>query len=90
MSSKASSSNNISKIIGKGTLFLDATIAKRNSVGINSWWKVVIAIYNPGRVNVINKAISLIPFKKSENWYFKFISSGDVRKSISTAGAMSA
>ena len=37
-----------------------------------------------------NNAKSLIPLSKSENWYFKFISSGDVKKSIKTAGATKA
>ena len=31
----------ISKIIEKGTDALEATIANNNSVGINSWWKLV-------------------------------------------------
>ena len=36
INSRAISSVKISKIIGKGTLFLDATIANKNSVGMSS------------------------------------------------------
>ncbi len=36
ISSRDTSIINISKITGKGTLFLEAIIAKRNSVGISS------------------------------------------------------
>lgn len=37
ISSKETSIISNSKIIGKGTLALDATIANNNSVGISSW-----------------------------------------------------
>ena len=43
ISSNETSIIKISKITGNGTLALDATIANKSSVGINSWWKVVIA-----------------------------------------------
>ena len=42
ISSKDKSIIIISKIIGNGTELLVATIANNNSVGIISWWKVVI------------------------------------------------
>ena len=87
ISSNDISSVKISNIIGKGTLLLEATIANKNSVGIKSWWNVVIAIYKPGSKSVTKKPKSLIALSKSENWYLIFISSGDVKKSISTAGA---
>lgn len=77
----------ISNIIGNGTLLLEATIANNNSVGINSWWKVVIATYNPGRSSVIKSATSLIVFSKFASWYLRFLSSADVKKSTRTAGA---
>ena len=46
---------------------LDATIAKSNSVGINSWWKLVIATYNPGKSKVIKRAPILMIFNRFAN-----------------------
>lgn len=82
--------SNISNITGKGTLLLDATIANNNSVGISSWWKVVIATYNPGSNRVMKSASILTILSKFANWYLRFLSSAEVKKSINTAGVTSA
>lgn len=79
-----------SNITGNGTLRLEATIANRSSVGISSWWKVVIAIYSPGSKSVIKSAKRRITLSKSANWYLIFLSSAEVKKSIKTAGATNA
>ena len=57
----------ISKIIEKGTEAREATIANSSSVGINSWWKLVIATYTPGKNSVIRNAAILINFNKLAN-----------------------
>lgn len=44
INSKEISITSISNIIGKGTFSLEAKMEKSNSVGISSWWKLVIAI----------------------------------------------
>ena len=80
----------ISKIIGNGTLCLDDNIEYNNSVGIISRWKLVIAIYKPGNNNAKNADIILMTFKKLPNTVFKFVSSGEDRKSIRTAGSIKA
>ena len=80
----------ISKIIEKGTDARDATTANNNSVGINSKWKLVIAIYIPGKSNVIKNDAILIIFSKLANWNFIFLSSDDSKKSIKTAGTIKA
>ena len=80
----------ISKIIGNGTLCLEDKIEYNNSVGIISLWKLVIAIYNPGNNSAKKAAIILITFKKFANIVFKFVSSGEDRKSIKTAGIINA
>ena len=73
-----------------GTEALDATIAKSNSVGINSWWKLVMATYIPGNSKVIKKAAILISFSKLENWNLILWSSEDSKKSINVAGTIKA
>ena len=77
-------------LIEKGTDARDATIAKRSSVGINSWWKLVMATYIPGSNNVIKNEAILINFSKFANWNFILLSSGDSKKSINTAGTIKA
>ena len=59
-------------------------------MGINSWWKLVIAIYNPGNNRVIHAARNLIVFIKLDNTGLKFLSSGDFKKSNAIAGIISA
>ena len=81
ISSKDISIAKISTIIGKGIDSLDATIAKSSSVGIISWWKFVIATYNPGKSNVIKNATNLTNLSKLAYWNFKFGSSAEERKS---------
>ena len=90
ISSRDISISRISNITGNGTLLLDATIANSSSVGINSWWNIVIAIYKPGSNIVMKNAINLIAFSKFANWYFRFLSSAVDKKSIRTPGTASA
>ena len=67
ISSKENSITSNSIIIGNGTPALEATIVKSNFVGINSWWKFVIARYNAGRKMVSKIATTRTSFNKFAN-----------------------
>ena len=55
-------------------------------VGRISWWKLVIATYIPGNRRVMKAAKNLKPRKKLAKLDFRFVSSGDAKKSIKIAG----
>ena len=86
ISSKEISISKISKVTGKGTFARAAKIENNNGVGRISWWKLLIAIYIPGRSNVINVANIRTLRKKFANKGLKFVSSGEKRKSSIVAG----
>lgn len=67
ISSNEISITSTSKIMGNGTFSLEARMEKSSSVGSNSWWKSVKAIYNPGRSRVIPIANKRRNFKKFAN-----------------------
>lgn len=69
---------------------LELPIAKSNSDGISSWWKLVIATYSPGKSIAKNNEILLISLKKLAKLKFKLLSSGDFKKSIKIAGKIKA
>ena len=82
INSKENSISKSSKIMGNGTFSLEAIIENNSSVGINSWWKFIIAIHTAGRSNVIKIDIPRITFKKFAKVGFKFVSSGEAIKSM--------
>ena len=90
INSKETSIIKISTIIGKGTLSLEARMEYRRLVGRISWWNPVIATYIPGNNKVIIPAIKRIALRKLVNIGFKFVSSGENKKSSMVAGAINA
>ena len=75
-------------MIGNGTFSRDDNIEYSNPVGSISWWKLVIATYRAGKNNVVAAAINLTILEKFANVVFKFVSSGDVKKSENIAGVI--
>ena len=82
INSKENSISKSSKIIGNGTFSLEAIIENNSSVGINSWWKFIIAIHTAGSRSVIKIDNPRIAFKKFAKGGFKLLSSGEAIKSI--------